>query len=191
MAGPCGVRMLCAMGISGRSVLIAALALIPCGVARAEAINVGPTGFTSQFRDEFKASADDVWKALVLLPRWWSPQHTYSGQAANLSLDAQAGGCWCERWADGQSVQHGTVVLALPGRVLRVLGNLGPLQDLPVQGVLTFAIGAQDGKTALRMTYRVAGPADAGLEKLAPLVDRVMGEQYKRLKSVIENGRPE
>jgi hypothetical protein len=178
------------MRVGLRSILASGLALLAVG-ARAEAVNVSATGFTSQYREEFTVSADAIWKALVQLPRWWNGSHTYSGQASNLTFDAQAGGCWCERWGDGQSVQHGTVVLALPGRVLRVLGNLGPLQDLPVNGVLTFAIAAQDGKTSLRMTYRVAGPADAGLERLAPAVDRVMGEQYKRLKALVETGTPE
>jgi uncharacterized protein YndB with AHSA1/START domain len=184
--------MLQSMRFITRSIGSACVAALAAGgVAHAEAINVSATGFTSQYREELKASSDDVWKALVQLPRWWNSSHTYSGQASNLSLDAQAGGCWCERWGDGQSVQHGTVVLAMPGRVLRVLGNLGPLQDLPVNGVLTFAITTQDGKTSLRMTYRVAGPPDAGLEKLGPVVDRVIGEQYKRLKALIETGKPE
>jgi uncharacterized protein YndB with AHSA1/START domain len=174
-----------------RPMIAASLTCLAIGGAQAEAIQVSATGFTSQYREEIKASSDDVWKALVQLPRWWNGSHTYSGQASNLSLDAQAGGCWCERWADGHSVQHGTVALVLPGRVLRVLGNLGPLQDLPVHGVLTFAITTLDGKTTLRMTYRVAGPVDAGLEKLAPVVDRVIGEQYKRLKAMAETGRPE
>ena len=158
--------------------------------ARADVSATSATGFTSTFREDITASADDVWKALVQLPRWWSSRHTYSGQASNLALEAQAGGCWCERWGD-QSVQHGTVALVQPGRVLRVLGNLGPLQELPVQGVLTFAIATQDGKTVLRMTYRVGGPPDVGLDKVAPLVDRVMGEQVKRLRAMIETGQPE
>ncbi len=174
-----------------RSIIATSVACLAAGGAPAEVIQVSATGFTSQFREELKASADDVWKTLVQVPRWWNGSHTYSGQASNLSLDARAGGCWCERWADGQSVQHGTVALMMPGKLLRVLGNLGPLQELPVSGVLTFAIGMQDGKTLLRMTYRVAGPADAGLEKLAPLVDGVMGEQYRRLKAMAETGRPE
>jgi len=174
-----------------RSWLAVSIVVLASGAASAEVLNASATGFTSQHREELKASSDEVWKALVQLPRWWNSAHTYSGQASNLSLDAQAGGCWCERWGDGQSVQHGTVALAMPGRVLRVMGNLGPLQDLPVQGVLTLAITTQDGKTTLRMTYRVAGPPDAGLDKLAPAVDRVMGEQYKRLKAMAETGKPE
>ena len=38
------------------------------------------------------------------------------------------------------------------------------------------------------MTYRVAGGAEAGLDKFAPAVDGVIGEQFKRLKALIETG---
>jgi len=153
--------------------------------------NVTPHGFISIFRDEVNASPADAWRALTQLPRWWSNDHTYSGQATSLSLDVQAGGCWCERWGDGNSVAHGQVVLVQPGRTLRVYANLGPLQELPVNGVLTFTIAMQETKTILRMTYRVSGPPDVGMEKLAPLVDHVMGQQFKRLKSFAESGKPE
>jgi uncharacterized protein YndB with AHSA1/START domain len=171
---------------------IVAAAFVALGAAaKADTSNVSANGFTSNFREEVNAPADGVWKAIVQLPRWWSGQHTYSGQAANLSLEAQAGGCWCERWGDGQSVQHGQVVLVQPGRVIRFFASLGPLQDMPVHGVLTIATAVQDGKTVLRMTYRVSGPPDIGLEKLAPLVDQVIGQQYKRLKALAETGKAE
>jgi uncharacterized protein YndB with AHSA1/START domain len=169
------------------AVLFAALAVC----ASAKTGNVTPHGFISIFRDEVRVQPTELWRAVTQLPRWWSSSHTYSGDAANLSFDAQAGGCWCERWSDGQSVEHGRVLLAMPPRTLRVYGNLGPLQELPVHGVLTFTIAMQESKTILRMTYRVSGPPDAGLDKLAPVVDRVLGEQFKRLKSLAETGRPE
>lgn len=153
--------------------------------------NVTAHGFISIFRDEVKAQPADVWRSLTQLPRWWSNDHTYSGQASNMSLDAQAGGCWCERWGDGNSVAHGQVVLVQPGRTLRLYANVGPLQELPVNGVLTFTIAMQEAKTILRMTYRVSGGPDAGMEKLAPLVDQVMGQQFRRLKALAEGGKPE
>jgi len=164
--------------------------------ARAETSGVSPSGFTSSYRAEITATAAQAWAAMVQLPRWWNPSHTYSGNAANLSLDAQAGGCWCERWRDAagasHSVQHAQVVLAQEGRVLRLNGAFGPLQDLAVVGVLTLVTGpgtgAEAGKQFLRMTYRVAGGADAGLDKLAGPVDGVIGEQFKGLKSLIETG---
>ena len=90
------------------------------------------------------------------------------------------------------SVQHAQVVLAQEGRVLRLSGGLGPLQDMAVVGVLTIVTaagtGAEADKHFLRMTYRVAGGAEAGLDKFAPAVDGVIGEQFKRLKSLIETG---
>ena len=170
------------------SLLLATALQLP---ARADTGNVTPHGFISIFRDEVKASPGDLWQAVVQLPRWWNGQHTYSGQASNLSFDVQAGGCWCERWGDGNSVQHGQVVQVQTGRMLRVYANLGPLQELPVRGVLTFTIAMQETKTILRITYRVSGPPDAGLDKLAPVVDQVIGQQFKRLKSLAETGRPE
>ena len=40
--------------------------------------------------------------ARLLTPEaWWDGQHTYSGDAKNLSLRAVPGGCFCERLADG------------------------------------------------------------------------------------------
>jgi len=167
----------------------AAMMVSPAPSARADTIAVTPSAFVSSFRDDVKATPDAVWKAVLQLPRWWSGQHTYSGQAANLSLDVQAGGCWCERASDGLSVQHGTVVMVQPGRAIRVFANLGPLQDLPVHGVLTIATAAQEGKTVLRMTYRVAGDASAALDQLAPAVDQVMGTQFRRLKALAETGQ--
>jgi hypothetical protein len=111
-----------------------------------------------------------------------------------MSLDATAGGCWCEQWAAGAltaSAMHGRVLLALPGSALRLQAWLGPLQEQPVAGVLTFGTARRDGATRLRVTYRVAGAPDAGLDKLAPAVDGVIGEQVRRLKSFIETGKPE
>jgi uncharacterized protein YndB with AHSA1/START domain len=108
-----------------------------------------------------------------------------------MTLELRAGGCWCESWDGGQSVQHGQVLLAQPGRLIRLAAALGPLQELPARGVLTIVTSAQEGKTFLRMTYRVGGPPDIGLDKLAPVVDQVMGQQFRRLKSMIETGKAE
>jgi len=169
---------------------LAGLALLAAAVGvAAETSNVTPTGFTSTFREEIQATPEAAWNAIVQIPRWWSDEHTWSGKAANMVLEPQAGGCWCERW-DGQSVVHGQVAWLNPGRLLRLYANLGPLQELPVHAVLTIVTGAQDGKTFLRLTYRVGGPPDAGLEKLALIVDQVLARQYRRLKAMAETGRP-
>ncbi len=179
-----------------RSALVCfSLALLSQGVL-ADTSAVSSSGFTSSFRAEIKTPPAQAWARIVQLPRWWNSSHTHSGQASNLSLDPQAGGCMCERWRDAagasHSVQHAQVVMAQEGRVLRLSGGLGPLQDMAVVGVLTIVTstgtGAEAGQHFLRMTYRVGGGAEAGLDKLAGAVDGVIGEQFKRLKALIETG---
>ncbi len=161
--------------------------------ARADVSDVSPQGFTSTFRQEVQAPVAGVWQAITQLPQWWSDAHTWSGKAANMQLDLRAGGCWCERWGEpgsvGNSVMHGQVVLVQAGRVLRLNAALGPLQELGASGVLTLVTAEQEGKTILRLTYRVAGVPAAGLEKLAPAVDQVLAQQYQRLKRLAETGQ--
>ncbi|MBL8361297.1 MAG: SRPBCC domain-containing protein [Rubrivivax sp.] len=162
--------------------------------ARADTSQVSAGGFISAYREEVSVPPDVVWKAVLQLPKWWNGRHTYSGSAANLTLDAQAGGCWCERWGSGDaaaSVQHGTVLMVMPGRVLRVQGGFGPLQELGAIGILTIVTATQEGKHLLRMTYRVSGHPDAGFDKLAGPVDGVIGEQFRRLKKLAETGSAE
>jgi uncharacterized protein YndB with AHSA1/START domain len=170
---------------------LAATLALAAAPSRAETSGVSPTGFTSTFALVVDAEPDRVFQAFGQLPRWWNDDHTWSGKAANMNVDLHAGGCWCERWGDGQSVMHGHVLLVQPGSALRLYAALGPLQELPISGVLTFATAKREGQTRLRVTYRVAGAADAGLEKLAPLVDSVLATQVQRLKSFIETGRPQ
>jgi uncharacterized protein YndB with AHSA1/START domain len=108
---------------------------------------------------------------------WWPSDHTWSGDRANLSLSGQAGGCFCERWAGG-SVEHGRVVMSMPGRLLRLSAALGPLQEMGVTGVITFALEEKDGTTTLVATHRVSGDAAHKLEALAPIVDQVNALQF-------------
>lgn len=74
--------------------------------------------------------------------------------------------------------------------MLRLNGAFGPLQRMAVVGVLTIVTttgtGAESGKHFLRMTYRVSGGGEAGFNTLAPAVDGVMGEQFKRLNTLME-----
>lgn len=159
--------------------LAAALLASALSPARADVTAVSPTGFVSSFSKAVQATPAQAYEAIGRPERWWNPSHSYSGQAANLRLGLRAGDCFCEQW-DGGSVEHARVVLARPPAMLRLEGALGPLQELAVRAVLTFTATVTDGQTVLRLTYRVSGAPDAGLEKLAPLVDRVIGDQFQR-----------
>jgi len=174
--------------------LAAALLVLAGATAHADTSDVSSSGFTITYAMVVDAEPQKVWQAFTQLPKWWNNAHSWSGQASNMTLDASAGGCWCEQWTVGgapASAVHGRVLLVLPGSALRLQAWLGPLQEQPVAGVLTFGTARRDGATRLRLTYRVAGAPEADLDKLAPAVDGVIGEQAKRLKAFIGRGKPD
>src|SRR5688572_15907839 len=98
-----------------------------------------------------------AYRELIRIPEWWDPAHTWSGSSRNLTLDARAGGCFCEKLKNGGSVQHARVLFAQPGERLRLEGALGPLQEMAVTGVLTYTLAPDGPGTRITMSYRVAG----------------------------------
>jgi uncharacterized protein YndB with AHSA1/START domain len=133
--------------------------------------------FLIEQRYAIHAPAARVWESLLHPERWWPADHTWSGKRENLSLDAAIGGCFCERWG-GNAVEHGRVVLLMPGRMLRLDAALGPLQELAVSGVITVALEEKDGTTTVTMTHRVSGDASQKLDAFAPIVDQVNAQQF-------------
>ena len=75
---------------------------------------------------------------------WWDADHSYTGDAHNFSMDARAGGCFCEDFPNGGSIEHLRVLYADPGKFLRMQGGLGPLQSMPVSGVMDFEVTATE-----------------------------------------------
>jgi uncharacterized protein YndB with AHSA1/START domain len=176
-----GFRFVC-----GGLLLAAALPI------HAEVKSAAADGFVILYARRVDAPPAKVYAALPAIDRWWNPEHSYSGNAANLTLKAEAGGCFCERWEDG-AVEHGRVVLAMRNQLLRLQAALGPLQGRAVNGVLTFQLkpDAPSGKaTLLTLTYTVNGASASALDQSAPAVDRVLGEQFSRLARYIETGNP-
>jgi uncharacterized protein YndB with AHSA1/START domain len=156
-----------------------AVALVPL-CAGAEVKLAAADGFLIEQRFTIAAPAPKVWETLLHPEDWWPSDHTWSGDRRNLSLSADAGACFCERWTGG-SVEHGRVVMAIPGSLLRMDATLGPLQEMGVTGVITLALEEQDGATTLVMTHRVSGDAAHKLDQLAPIVDQVNAHQFRGL----------
>jgi uncharacterized protein YndB with AHSA1/START domain len=159
-------------------------------LADAAVSQVGSGGFVVRNEASVEAPAAKIYEALVHVASWWSSEHTYSGDAKNLSIEPRAGGCFCERLADGGGIEHARVVYVAPRRALRLAGALGPLQPQGVAGSLTWTLTQAEGGTKIELVYSVGGFLDGGFEKLAPLVDRVLGEQLQRLKTFAETGKP-
>lgn len=157
--------------------------------ARAEVTDSAAGGFTIKLTVTVAAPAAKAWAALIEPRGWWDKNHTFSGDAANLSLDPAPGGCFCEKLPAGGGVRHLTVVYSDPHKLLRLTGGLGPLQDLAVAGVMTWKLTDTAGKTTLELTYKAGGYAPTGLAALARPVDGVLAEQLARWKRKVETGK--
>src|SRR6185437_15398582 len=168
--------------------LIALLVTLP---ARAVVMDSAQNGFSIVDRTHVTASPDKVYAAFIAPARWWSSKHTFSQDAANLSLDPVAGGCWCEKLANGGTVQHLVVVQAVPAKALVMRGALGPLQGLGVEGAMTISLKPATDGTDLSLTYNIGGYLKDGFASWAAPVDGVLGEQVMRLKAFIETGSPD
>ena len=138
---------------------IVAVGLLWQTMAEAEIVSASDTHFVLRHEASSELTPGDLWQRLTEPAAWWHPDHTYSGHASNLSLDAQAGGLWREDW-DGGSVSHGRVLYVDPGRTLRLEAPFGPLQALGAYTIWTITISAgEQGSVVVfrRNLQRTAG----------------------------------
>jgi hypothetical protein len=159
--------------------------------ARAEVEIADATGFVITHTQTMPAPKGvDLIARFGQVGRWWSSSHTYSGDAGNLSISLQPGGCWCEGWPGG-FVRHMTVEAAVDAttpegrrQTLRLSGALGPLADMGAHGVMVVTVKTPAaGQTAqIRIVYRVQGrpPQGADWAPMAKAVDSVLGEALTR-----------
>jgi hypothetical protein len=168
-------------------VLFSALMMINCKPASAGIIDSSFYGFTVSHEINIKAVQDSVYYYIVNdIGKWWDPEHTYSGNGANLSIQTSADGCFCEILPGGGIVRHMSVIYADPGKTLRLSGGLGPLQAMAVSGIMTFSLKKDTSGTKLSVVYTVGGYTTFGLSKIAIMVDKVLGQQLQRLKLYVE-----
>jgi len=155
-------------------------------------------GFVIRLTAEVPASVTETWQELLRPADWWSGEHTYSGDASNMSIEQHAGGCFCEALPDPEggplapprgSVEHMRVINIEQNRVLRMSGALGPLQSEAANGTLTIVLKPGDAGTRILWEYVVGGYMRQKPAEIGPLVDKVLGEQVSRL-AVALGGRP-
>lgn len=160
----------------------------------AEVVQTTETGFTTRDSVVVKGTPYDAWLALIAPAKWWNKSHTWSGDAANLYISPQANGCFCELLPAPEgapeevrrgSALHMTVIMADPGKVLRMRGGLGPLQSEPADGVLTVTLSQVEGGTRIVWEYVVGGPMRYEIPMISKAVDGVMSEQMRGLARVL------
>jgi hypothetical protein len=166
--------------------IAAVLGAAPLSV-RAEVAASSESGFVSHNVTEVPAAPSDTWAALFTPAAWWNGEHTYSGDAANLTIEPVAGGCFCEtipgadRTPAGQ-IEHMRVLYIDPRtRTFRMTGALGPLQSEAVTAVLTMTVEPSGSGSRITWDYVVGGYMRMPMAQMAPLVDQVIGEQLSRL----------
>jgi len=148
--------------------------------ANADVIAASSDHYTLRHESVSSLAPDALWNRLVHPETWWDPAHSYSGDAANLSLDLRAGGLWKEEW-DGGSVSHGTVLYVNPGEQLRLNAPFGPLQSIAVNVVWTITILPEGAGSRVIFDEVATGSDASDLDKIAGAVDRVKLEAMRRL----------
>ena len=177
---------------AGRVRLLGATALVVfAGTSGQSAPQVASTGFRVKLETNINAPAAKVYEALVgQIGSWWNPEHTYSHDAKNLSIDARPGGCFCEKLPNGGGVEHLRVIYIVPRETVRFSGALGPLQASGLAGSLTWKLIRGTDTTRLQLTYSVGGFIEGGFEKIAPAVESMLNDQLDRLKLFVETASP-
>jgi uncharacterized protein YndB with AHSA1/START domain len=174
-----------------RTATLIAMGLGLASPAAAAVVDSQPGGFEVREQAQVAATPAQVYAAIGQIGQWWNSQHTYSGDARNLSLELRAGGCFCEQLKDGGSARHMGVILAQPNKTVRLEGALGPLATTAGTGHLTFALTAKDAGTNVVLTYDFGGYANGGMGEFAAPVDEVLSGQLDRLRRYIETGHPD
>jgi hypothetical protein len=160
--------------------------------AESKVTHQSATGFAVSHSSEVEATPAALWAKLAHPEDWWNKSHSWSGDAANLSLSLQKGGCFCERLKGGGFVEHARVIHLAAPNMLRLSGALGPLQSEALVGTLTVTIAAIDAKRSkISFDYLVSGFSRFPLDTIAPAVDGVIGEQQQRLVRLVTSGKAE
>jgi len=160
--------------------------------AEAEVVDSAAGGFTMRHSVSVEVDRFDAYEYVVRdIGRWWHDDHTVSGSAARLYLDARPMGCFCETLGDDAGLVHLIVTFANPGVMLRLTGGLGPLGLMGVAGNLTFEFDETEGATTVTLQYAVGGYRDGGLDEIAPAVDFVLTEALDRYANFVATGNPQ
>lgn len=171
--------------------LISTIALLLAIPAQAEVLDKASNGFTirhSVVVDVARAEAYGI--AVDKFHEWWNADHSISGVAENLYIDARPGGCFCEKLGPESGLIHLNINYADPGSMLRFSGGLGPLGLMGVNGSMTWEFADEEAAgTRVTLIYAVGGYMSGGLDTVAEPVNGVLVEALENLKARINDGR--
>lgn len=165
-----------------KSFILALLCVIPTA-SYGEVTNHSEQSFELSTSVIVNQPVAEVFNTFSDISQWWHPDHTFSGNAANLMLDRKSA-CFCERW-NNNVVRHMEIVAVEENKRHVWRGGLGPLQTFAVSGALTWAFKSIDkNKTSVTYTYRVYGEIP-DVKTWSKAVDGVLTQQLHRLKKAV------
>jgi len=163
--------------------IVALLSMVPF-VSDGKVISHSENSFELSSHVVIKQPVESIFQQFNQIELWWHPDHTFSGNAQNMTLDIK-GACFCERW-NNNIVRHMDIVAVEKNKRHVWRGGLGPLQSFAVSGALTWdfkSIG--NNQTSVTYTYRVYG-AIPDAKTWSTAVNGVLSQQLTRLKNSIK-----
>jgi hypothetical protein len=167
-----------------------AVALALASGAEAKVTSQSASGFSVTYSADVPSEPKAAYDAFLKIGSWWSSDHSFSGDAKNLSIETRNGGCWCEKLPDGGFVRHMEVTHVAPGNALVFAGGLGPLHFMGVAGTMLVSFKKVDKGTTVTLSYSVGGYDEKGFEALSNGVDKVLSEQFQRYTTFATGGKP-
>jgi len=144
-------------------------------------LKLKPTGFQFIRELPIKAPPKKVWASLINFNGWFhfdpdprkAPRHTFK---------PVAGAQWLSKNPDGSQTLRATVAYVEPGKLLRLVGQMG-MTHLPVTTVVIFELQPQAGgkSTLLRLGHRTFGLIDADVKNRSSMVWKRLLPQLKEL----------
>ena len=97
---------------------IVLLTLLITQTTNAEVITADDSFFHIKITADVKTSPDRTYEQFLKVGEWWSSDHSWFGDAKNMTIEAKAGGCFCEK-SDMGEVMHMLVTGVFPNSKIR------------------------------------------------------------------------
>ena len=160
--------------------LVIILSLLMIAPIQAEVVSAGQNGFIIQIERTSKASPEEAYAQFLRVSEWWNGDHSWFGDARALSIEPKVGGCFCEKDGDRQAL-HMLVSFVDPGKEVRMIGGLGPLQMMGVTGGMSWQFKAKETGSTIIHRYHVTGYNEQGWKDFSAIVDSVQSLQMDGL----------
>ena len=165
------------------TIIVTALLLLISHNAKAIVSTQSKEHFLIKIETTIKAPREEVYQQFLKIGQWWESNHTWVGDASKMHIEPKANGCCGEVNGDKEAL-HMVISTVIPNQNVQMVGGLGPLQSMAVQGHMSWSFKEPaKGMTTLSMTYLVKGFVGEESEMMAKAVDSVLNTQIKNLES--------